>query len=515
MTIRMTTLRRAPNGDWFSRRLIPEDVREAYKVAFGVSQEARFRSPAGTREGQAKQEFRDWDAEIASRIERLRAETRGEGLPSLTHRQVHVLAGQWYVWTVDQYEEEPGNPEQWDLMAEEYETSFTKFMRGDEDDHTPWTPAQRRSVHRALASLGRVEEFLQTRRIVLSADAKATLLDAIEGEFMPALATLRRRAGGDYRQDRRPEKFPTTAGLTNLKPSRPSGPSSGLTMWGAFELWIDERKPAPSSVNRWRAVFSALRETFGARDLVTITTEEAQEWIEGLTTEDRSAHVVNDVWLRAARTVLQWVVTRKRLPSNPFSGATVALPKRPPKLRDREFLEAEWRTILKGTMERPPPRMECYNAAARRWVPWICAYTGSRPGEACQLRAEDVRQHPAGFWTMNITPEAGDVKGNAARTVPLHEHLIEQGFIAFAQSQGKGPLFYDPGARRKVDDDPTNPTRRPWAKSRDKLSEWVRALGVTDPGISPNHAWRHTFKRRAARAGLERRISCRSPSFGV
>ena len=48
--------------------------------------------------------------------------------------------------------------------------------------------------------------------------------------------------------------------------------------------------------------------------------------IDGLTTEDRSAHVVNDVWLRAVRTVLQWAVTRERLPSNPFAGATVELP---------------------------------------------------------------------------------------------------------------------------------------------------------------------------------------------
>jgi integrase len=40
-----------------------------------------------------------------------------------------------------------------------------------------------------------------------------------------------------------------------------------------------------------------------------------------------------------------------------------------------------------------------------------------------------------------------------------------------------------------------------------KLAEWVRKdVGVTDPGISPNHAWRHTFKRIAARAGMERRF---------
>jgi hypothetical protein len=85
-SIRVTPLTRAPNGDWFARKMIPEDIRGAYKAAFGVSQGARFRSPAGTREGQAKQEFRDWDAEVASRTERLRAEARGEGLPSLRRK---------------------------------------------------------------------------------------------------------------------------------------------------------------------------------------------------------------------------------------------------------------------------------------------------------------------------------------------------------------------------------------------------------------------------------------------
>jgi hypothetical protein len=391
MTIRMTSLRRAPNGDWFARRMIPEDVREAYRVAFGVSQEARFRSPAGTREGQAKQEFRDWDAEIASRIERMRAEARGEGLPSLTHRQAHALAGQWYVWWVGQYEEEPGDPEQWDLMADAYETAISTFSRGDEDDDSPRSPAVRRSVHRALTSLGRVEEFLQGHRMVLSGDAKATFLDTLEGEFIAALATLRRRSDGDYRQDRRPEKFPKVDRSMAI-PS--TAPPSGLTMWAAFELWIAERQPAPSTINRWRAVFGASRNTFGDRDVASITTEEVQEWLDGLTTPDRSAHVVEHIWMRSAKTVMRWAVTRKRLTANPFDGATVAVPRAKPKLREREFHDEEWRTVLRATLQPPPPRMEPYNAAARRWVPWICAYTGSRPGEACQLRSEDIQRHP-------------------------------------------------------------------------------------------------------------------------
>ncbi|PSJ53134.1 hypothetical protein [Pseudaminobacter soli (ex Li et al. 2025)] len=34
----------------------------------------------------------------------------------------------------------------------------------------------------------------------------------------------------------------------------------------------------------------------------------------------------------------------------------------------------------------------------------------------------------------------------------------------------------------------------------------MRKLGITDTGVSPNHGWRHTFKRRAARAKIEQRL---------
>jgi hypothetical protein len=71
MAIPMTTLRRAPNGDWFARKGIPKDIREPYKAAFGVSLEERFRRPASMPLGRAKQELRDWDATITSRIDSL------------------------------------------------------------------------------------------------------------------------------------------------------------------------------------------------------------------------------------------------------------------------------------------------------------------------------------------------------------------------------------------------------------------------------------------------------------
>ncbi len=503
--IRMTSLSRATNGDWFARKRIPDDVRARYEAEHGKRQEERFRRPASIPQGTATQEFRDWDADVCSRIERLRTKARGEGEPALTPRQAHALAGAWYSWFVAQYEEDPGTADDWDAKADEYERVCPREFDGDDVlDDDARTPVQRRAIHRVLTMQGDVERFLSENDRTLSDAAMGAVLDALEGEFLPALAVLRRRAQGDWRRDTRPEKFPMLSDM----PRSPSAAVklSGLTVWEVFELWIEGRKPAASSVNRWRAVFVSLRERFGKRDAATISAEEAQEWADGLTTAERSAQVAHEVWLRAAHTLFAWAVKRRRLASNPFAETSVAVPKRAPKLREREFNEEEWRTILRATLQPPSPRMESHNAAARRWVPWLCAYTGARPGEACQLRAEDVQQHKEGFWTINITPEAGTVKGNVARVVPLHEHLAEQGFVAFAQAKRSGPLFYDPEGRRKADDDPTNPTRQPWVKARDKISEWVRALGVNDPGISPNHAWRHTYKRRAARAGIERRI---------
>jgi hypothetical protein len=83
VAIQMTSPIRAKNGDWFARKAIPQAVRESYKVAYRVSPEERFRRPASMPMGQAKQELRDWDAEVTSRIERLNAQATGGGV-SLT-----------------------------------------------------------------------------------------------------------------------------------------------------------------------------------------------------------------------------------------------------------------------------------------------------------------------------------------------------------------------------------------------------------------------------------------------
>lgn len=47
---------------------------------------------------------------------------------------------------------------------------------------------------------------------------------------------------------------------------------------------------------------------------------------------------------------------------------------------------------------------------------------------------------------MEITPADGSVEDGEARTLPLHSHLIEQGFLDYAARRRKAgkPLFYEP-----------------------------------------------------------------------
>jgi integrase len=51
-----------------------------------------------------------------------------------------------------------------------------------------------------------------------------------------------------------------------------------------------------------------------------------------------------------------------------------------------------------------------------------------------------------------------------------------------------------------------NPSRSRAGNVRGDLAEWVREIGVTDPEVSPTHAWRHTFKQIAERSGITEKV---------
>ncbi len=295
---------------------------------------------------------------------------------------------------------------------------------------------------------------------------------------------------------------------TTLKPVALQRPVTRLKTehgpWSLFEQWVAEAKPAAATINRWRSVFLNLQAKFGANE---VTADAAHAWARGLVTNARSAKTVREVWVNGARTVYNWAVEQKRANSNPFAAIKITVPEAIETRESKAFTQQEATIILRAALA-VEPNGRAFNAA-QRWVPWLQSYSGARAGEITQLRGQDVMQQD-GIWMMKLTPDAGTVKTRRPRVVPLHEHIIAQGFLDFVKANGSGPLFYNGGEKTRKDakeDEATNPRRPRAVKTRERLAAWVRELGVTDVDVSPTHGWRHLFKQIAEGAGISERMS--------
>ncbi len=95
---------------------------------------------------------------------------------------------------------------------------------------------------------------------------------------------------------------------------------------------------------------------------------------------------------------------------------------------------------------------------------------------------------------MKLDPEAGSLKNRSSeRAIPLYPAVVESGFLDFVRSAKSGPLFADL-TPDKFGNRGGNGTKM--------LGRWVRALGLEDPRLSPNHSWRHRLKTLGRRHGL-------------
>lgn len=277
--------------------------------------------------------------------------------------------------------------------------------------------------------------------------------------------------------------------------------SAPVSILGLFESYIREREPAPATVKAWRRQVSAFIGFIGHDDATKLAPETVIAWKDHLLHKagkdgtGLSAKTVGETYLSALKATFRWALENRKISENPASTARVRGAKRI-YTRERGLKNDEAMTILAATLLPPPKRLSRERALARRWVPWICAYTGARVNEITQLRGKDVALVD-GIWTIHITPEAGPIKTSTARTVALHPHLIEQGFPHIAKAT-ENYLFFDPSRRRGGSDE--NPQSK---KVGEHLAAWVRDIGVTDPEVQPNHGWRHRFKTVSRRVGMD------------
>jgi hypothetical protein len=193
MAVRMVALNRLKNGQFLSRKVIPVDVRDAYARLYGVHREAQLRQPADTSKHDAKTRHAEWAVEIETRIATLRAQARGEGQP-LTRLNAIALAGRWYMWFVEQHEDDPGPQKRWreagdhlvwQVLYPEAPDEYHENPKADPSWEWVKEPEVRASVRPKIAEMGRVATFLANEGLALNAEAYALFVDAVSDTSTP------------------------------------------------------------------------------------------------------------------------------------------------------------------------------------------------------------------------------------------------------------------------------------------------------------------------------------------
>lgn len=523
MTRNWVLARDPKSGSWIARKQLPARIRAAYAAAFGKGWEEKFSRPATLSEQAARLAFAEWLAGVEARIAWIEGEMAGRGV-DLNHIQAHALAGRWYRWKTASHYEDPGAAQRWSdeiralianiasLLPREVWTAREALQpRGRAPTPERFEAlldklgAAKAPVLDRLAQAAAVPDFLAQERVLLSPAGRHRFLCALVYELIAVNALLSRRSRGDYSPDTRVARFPEWT---------PPRAKAGLSAMGLYKAWCaaNETRTSVSTRNRWITVFRDLERFWKDKDISVFTEDDAIQWRDELRKGGRTDKTVNFQYVAACKAVFGWATRPKTndggdlLAFNPFANFKLGKgtgSKKATKLRERSFRLEEMSLLLTASADtRLGPDAKPLDKA-KRWVPWLLAYTGARPGEICQLRREDLRQ-VQGRWALRLTPEAGTIKDREARIVPIHDHLIKQGIVDFIQAQGDGPLFYAPERlRRRGGDDPSNPHRFPHEKVSVRLATWVRDLGVTDLNVKPNHAWRHTFKTRALVAGID------------
>lgn len=335
-----------------------------------------------------------------------------------------------------------------------------------------------------------VAELLQQKALQIDDDSRTRLAAALQDAFKDAAALLGRRAMGDYGPDSVEQRFPEwTPGAAPIR-------QAGLSITALLAGWELESRAAgltQKTISEYRSVLTRFAAFVEHDDATRITPHDVVGWKDKRLADGRSPKTVKDVDLSAMKSVFGWGERNHKLPSNPAKGVTLKIGKTV-RERGKGFTDDEAKAILKGALEYSAAVQElAKTAAAKRWLPWLCAYTGARIGEVAQLRREDVRR-VGDHWVATITPEAGPVKNKEAREVPLHPHLVELGFIEFITSSGKGYLFLTATNEAEV--------QGRLLALKNRIAEFVREI-VPDKRVAPNHGWRHRFITKSRKYGLD------------
>jgi hypothetical protein len=362
MAMRMLPLWKNPRSEnlWLRRR-VPAAV-----AAFMGKKEIKF--SLGTSDPRLA-EIRC--AEENAKLERMWHEhLRGRTYTVLSQRQISALAGEFYREMVAAHQDNPGTPHRWEAL-----------LREDARRRKRPLSLMARDVHLRFAFGAEVGAFLDSRGLRLSGETLDGFVMAYLDAKEQAAQQLLRNAGGNYKDDPDADRFGSPDVLAN------GGKVSALDM---FDRYAAEAGLSQKTRSAWRAKVAKLIAFVGHDDLARLTARDVLRWKDSLVKKTKKVEgrdvpafdpkTIRNGYLAAVKATLNYAIQQHELTVNVAKGVTVRVKKKK-KQREKGFTADEAHLILNATRLSAPRNMSAEHAAARRWVPWISAYTGARVNE--------------------------------------------------------------------------------------------------------------------------------------
>ncbi|MCW2265881.1 integrase [Gluconobacter cerinus] len=308
--------------------------------------------------------------------------------------------------------------------------------------------------------------------------------------------------------------------------SHPPVETSGLTISGALQRYIDERKPTVSTAASFQTSIRRFVEVFGDLDVAHITKRQIAGFkdvlltiparlkpserlltVEEVTTlyKDQpdipclSSATINSKHLAAVSVALKWasdngyvdqVVSREVRAKGGVPTTKAA--RFPYSLEDLKAIFA-LSVFVKGE------RSAAGAGEAAVWLPILALYSGARLNELGTLRIGDVIRE-SDIDALRI--RAGKTV-NAVRRIPIHNEVKRLGFLRYVEERrlsGDGedaPLFPMIRAETSKGKKPTSPFSNWWGReARKAVPELNKSF----------HSFRHTAKRALRNAGVDKTL---------
>lgn len=421
-------------------------------------------------------------------------EAARQGPRDLSFKEVNALCGLLYERLITEQDANPPTETELEVMGTLAEDAERCIGFGTADGRA-----------RALSILKRwfdVDAFLasvaNSHRIVVNEKSKAAFIEAMPDTLTRALGTLYQRRRRDYSPDTTPLRF------ARLEPATPpvlSTPEGGVkTFEDLFLKWKSSGKHAPTTLSRWRGIVNRFKAFVGHDDPARVTKADALRWKDALLAE--GLQKIDISFIAAMRRLYGYSLENAEttgITFNPFADVK-AKQKAIPGTGRLPFTAQEVAMILTASRKETAPYL--------RWIPWLQAASGARVAELAQLWGSMVTTVD-GIPCIKITPapDGGTLKNvGSERTIPIHPTILADGFLNFVETRGKGPLFYG-GSKAKPSARHNDEQKHPSKGVTNRLAQWVRGLGITDPRKAPNHSWRHWVKTELDRVGCSERLA--------